>query len=79
MKTPRNVDGEDMAKHLVRRWSYLIVHQTGSHIVLRTQLPTGHTVAVPAHRPLKVGTLQSILRSVASHRSVEVAAILEGL
>jgi predicted RNA binding protein YcfA (HicA-like mRNA interferase family) len=73
------VDGESLAKHLERRWGYARAGQTGSHIKLRTEEPTGHTATIPAHRPLKTGTLHGILKSVAAHKQKSIADVVEGL
>ena len=79
MKTPRNLDGVTLADHLVKSWGYRKAHQTGSHIHLRTDQPSGQTIIVPAHRPLKAGTLNGILGRVAQLKQVTRAAILLGL
>ncbi|ADW68443.1 type II toxin-antitoxin system HicA family toxin [Granulicella tundricola] len=79
MKTPRNLHGSKLVDHLVRCWGYRRAHQTGSHIHLRTDFPTGQTVIIPDHRPLKVGTLNSILDQVAYHRGVPRQDILRDL
>ena len=55
------------------------VHQVGSHIILETSAPSHHRIAVPAHQALRVGTLNSILRSVAQHKGVTREAILDTL
>lgn len=44
---------------------YGVDHQTGSHIRLTTQRNGEHHVTIPAHKPLKIGTLNAILRDVA--------------
>lgn len=79
MKLPRNLDAEILIRHLVRNWQYEVVRQTGSHIRLRTTHPTPHPVTIPAHSPLKPGTLASILKDVAAHKVVTVDAVLAGL
>ncbi|MGF1676417.1 MAG: type II toxin-antitoxin system HicA family toxin [Rivularia sp. (in: cyanobacteria)] len=66
MKLPRDLSGEDLAKALTR-FDYMVDRQTGSHIRLTTQLNGEHHITVPAHNPLKVGTLNAILRDVAEH------------
>jgi hypothetical protein len=40
--------------------------------------PTHH-IAIPAHSPLRVGTLSSILRAVSAHKQVSREAILDTL
>ncbi len=79
MKTPRDIDGAALAAHLVRKWDYRKTHQTGSHIHLRTDHPSGQTTIVPAHRPLKSGTLTGLLKHVARHKHVTTEEILRGL
>lgn len=79
MKIPRDLGGRKLVVVLCRRWGYEKVNQVGSHIVLQTQEPTQHRVAVPDHKALRVGTLNGILRSVANHKGVERQAILDTL
>ena len=70
MKLPRDLSGADLAKGL-SKVSYSVTRQTGSHIRLTTLSPTRHHVTVPAHDPLKVGTLSGILGDVAAHLKIE--------
>jgi predicted RNA binding protein YcfA (HicA-like mRNA interferase family) len=79
MKLPRDLHGHDLAAALCRHWGYVKVNQVGSHIVLQTVEPTSHRVAIPAHNQLRVGTLNSILRSVADHKGVDRQTILDSL
>jgi predicted RNA binding protein YcfA (HicA-like mRNA interferase family) len=79
MKLPRDLSGEDLIKHLCKHWGYQRVHQVGSHVILQTQQPTPHRVAVPAHTALRIGTLNSILSAVAMHKSVTKEDILKGI
>ena len=75
MKIPRNLSGTDLVRAL-RRLGYEPVRQDGSHIRLTTHRDGEHHLTVPAHVPLKVGTLNSILKSVAAHHQMSVAEIL---
>ncbi|NCD41956.1 MAG: addiction module toxin, HicA family [Bacteroidia bacterium] len=70
MKLPRDLTGRTLTKHLCARWNYHVVHQTGSHIILETEDPAHQRIAIPDHPFLRIGTLNSILRSVARHKSV---------
>ena len=36
MKLPRDLSGEELAAHLIKRWEYEQVHQVGSHMILQT-------------------------------------------
>jgi predicted RNA binding protein YcfA (HicA-like mRNA interferase family) len=71
MKLRRDLSGEELVHLLCRDWDYRIIHQQGSHIVLQTETPSHHRIAVPAHSELRVGTLNTILRTVARHKGVE--------
>ena len=79
MKIPRGLSGKDLAALLCREWGYRIIHQQGSHIVMETETPTHHRAAVPAHRTLRVGTLNAILRAVARHKGIERQDLLKSL
>jgi len=65
MKVPRDVPGTHFADALCRLWRYAKVHQVGSHIILETSEPSHQRIAIPHHKPLRLGTLISILRTVA--------------
>jgi predicted RNA binding protein YcfA (HicA-like mRNA interferase family) len=79
MKLPRDLSGEDLIKHLSKHWGYQQIHQVGSHVILQTQQPTPHRVAVPAHKALRIGTLNSILSAVAMHKGVTKEDVLRGI
>jgi predicted RNA binding protein YcfA (HicA-like mRNA interferase family) len=79
LKLPRDLSGQSFVKHLSRHWGYQQVHQVGSHIILETNQPMSHRVAVPAHSPLRIGTLNSILSAVAAHKNTTKEEILKGL
>lgn len=69
MKLPRDVNGAELVKAL-RVLGYEITRQKGSHVRVTTQIDGEHHEVVPSHRPIKPGTLASILKSVASHHSM---------
>ena len=79
MKLPRDVSGEQVVGALVRRWGYTKVNQVGSHVILQTEVPGHHRVAVPSHATLKVGTLNGILRAVAAAKGVSREDIVASL
>ena len=79
MTIPRDVSGERLADVLCRKWQYRRVHLVGSHIILETSEPMHQRIAVPAHRSLRVGTLNSILRSVAGHKGIAREQIIDTL
>ena len=79
MKLPRDISGAQLASVLCRKWGYRQVHQVGSHIVLDTATPSAHRVSIPAHSPLRLGTLNGILRAAAAHKRTTREAILDTL
>jgi len=66
MKLPRDIGGEELAK-LLSRYHYEVTRQTGSHLRLTTNLNGEHHLTIPKHKPLKVGTLSTILSEVSAH------------
>ena len=79
MKLPRDLSGEQLIRSLCRNWGYERAGQVGSHVVLKTHLPTPQRIVIPAHRSLRIGTLNAILRSVAAHKSVSKDDILKAI
>ena len=77
MRLPRDIDGEQLVKAL-GRLGYRVVRQTGSHIRLHCEEPS-HSITVPEHRPIKVGTLAAILADVAERHELERSALIERL
>lgn len=78
MKLPRDVNGDELVKGL-RRLGYEVDRQVGSHVILRTKEPRPHSVTVPAHRPVKVGTLAAILHAVAVERNLTTEAVISAM
>lgn len=76
MKTPRDLSGRDLARALCRVWDYREVAQHGSHIILQTEVPRPQRLPVPAHKALRVGTLNAILDLVAQHKGVSRETVL---
>lgn len=75
MRLPRDITGHQLARAL-GKLGYSIDRQTGSHIRLTTPQPTEHHVTVPTHDPIKVGTLNNILRDIGQHANLDRAALL---
>ncbi|MCU0551509.1 MAG: type II toxin-antitoxin system HicA family toxin [Leptolyngbya sp. Prado105] len=69
MKLPRDLSGSELAK-LLERFDYNLNHQTGSHIRLTTERNGEHHITIPAHNPLKIGTLSAILKAVSEHMNL---------
>ena len=55
---------------ILRRHGFLVVRQTGSHIIMRRQLPNhGITIPIPNHTEIAKGTLKSIIEQSELPRS----------
>jgi predicted RNA binding protein YcfA (HicA-like mRNA interferase family) len=76
VKVPRDLSSTQLIR-LLSNFGYEITRQTGSHIRLTTQSNGQHHITIPAHDPLKIGTLNAILRSVAEHFSLTKDEFLE--
>jgi predicted RNA binding protein YcfA (HicA-like mRNA interferase family) len=79
MKLPRDLSGASLVKVLCRDFGYKKINQEGSHIILQTDTPRPHRLSVPDHNPLRTGTLNAILRSVAGAKGIDKAAVLSKL
>jgi len=66
MRLPRDLTGKKFAK-MVEVLGYKIERQTGSHIRLTTINNGEHHITIPNHSPIKVGTLNAILKDIANH------------
>jgi predicted RNA binding protein YcfA (HicA-like mRNA interferase family) len=78
MKTPRDLSGAELAKAL-RKLGYAITRQSGSHLRITTQEGGEHHEVIPNHSPIKIGTLKSILRNVATHHRMTIPDLLASL
>lgn len=76
MKLPRDISGKDLIKAL-SRLDYEVTRQTGSHVRLTTQRDGEHNITVPAHDPIKVGTLNAILKDVSEHTNLSRNKLVE--
>ena len=71
MKLPRDLSGHELAK-ILRRYGYEVVRQTGSHLRLKSSVHgTDHSITIPAHKALKLGTLNGIISSVAVYLEMD--------
>ncbi len=79
MKLPRDLSGAELVKVLCRHFGYTRVNQEGSHVILQTEAPQHHRIAIPDHNRLRLGTLNAILNAVAHAKGVEKREILDKL
>ena len=78
MKLPRNVNGVDLANKL-KKLGYIIIRQTGSHLRLTTLENGEHHITIPAHSPLKLGTLAAILTEISIHFKITKEELVQKL
>ena len=57
------VSGREVVERLERA-NFILVRQTGSHMIMRREKAPKITVSVPDHKELKRGTLKNILRQI---------------
>ena len=77
-KIPRDISGNQLAQNL-SSFGYEVTRQTGSHLRLTTTVNGEHHITVPAHDPLKIGTLSGILGEVARHLEIPKAELIAQL
>jgi predicted RNA binding protein YcfA (HicA-like mRNA interferase family) len=76
MKLPRGVSAERLIRAL-EQFGYAVIRQKGSHVRLFHQAAPVHSISVPLHNPLKIGTFHGILVEVAQAQSVSIQEILD--
>lgn len=78
-RIPRDISGNDLIKLLRKNFGYHVSRQTGSHIRCTTELNGVHHITIPAHDPLKVGTLSAILTEISVHFSMTKGQVIDNL
>jgi predicted RNA binding protein YcfA (HicA-like mRNA interferase family) len=79
MKLPRDIGGDELAG-LLSRFGYQVTRHTGSHMRLTTNY-TGieQHITIPKHKPLRTGTLSSIINEVAGYLEMERQSLIDKL
>ena len=78
MRIPRDLTGLELIK-LLRQFGYEVTRQTGSHIRIQTQTQGEHSETIPRHDPIKIGTLNNILKNIAAHLGLTKDQLAEQL
>jgi predicted RNA binding protein YcfA (HicA-like mRNA interferase family) len=78
MRLPRDLTGQQLAKALAKL-GYRVDRQTGSHLRLTTEKNGVHHVTVPNHSPIKIGTLNAVLRDIAEHFDISRDDVVDRL
>jgi predicted RNA binding protein YcfA (HicA-like mRNA interferase family) len=79
LRLRRDVRGHDLARALAE-FGYVVTRQAGSHMRLTSKSRgTEHHVTIPAHDPIRVGTLSQILSDVAAYLDISRDELSEKL
>ena len=76
MKLPRGVSADRLIRAL-EHLGYAVIRQKGSHVRLFHEAARNHSISVPMHDPLKIGTFHGILDEVAQAQSISIQEILD--
>lgn len=77
MRLPRDLSASDLIK-LLKKYGYEETRQTGSHIRLTKFDQDGdHHITVPNHNPIKLGTLNSIVKDVCNRNNIDKETFFE--
>lgn len=78
-KIPRDINGAGLAK-LLKFYGYTVTRQTGSHIRLTSQLRgSKYNITIPDHNPIKIGTLNSIMKDISSYLEMDKSDFIKEL
>ncbi|MHA1682190.1 MAG: type II toxin-antitoxin system HicA family toxin [Promethearchaeota archaeon] len=78
MRIPRDVNAKELTK-LLRKYSFEITRQTGSHLRLTTNLSGEYHITIPNHDPIKIGTLNNILSDIAKYLGISKKDLISEL
>jgi predicted RNA binding protein YcfA (HicA-like mRNA interferase family) len=76
LRIPRNLSGRELCK-ILEKYGYSTTRQSGSHIRLTNhRMATGHSITIPDHDPIKIGTLNKILKDVAEYLKINKETLI---
>ena len=79
MKIPRDLDAKNLIKSL-EKLGYKQTRQAGSHIRLSVLLKEKELhITIPNHNPLKIGTLNNILKEISDQLKISKEELLRKL
>lgn len=79
MKIPRDINADYLIKKL-KKFNYQVTRQAGSHIRLtRASEFTTHHITIPNHNPIKIGTLNNILKDISDSLAITKEHLLKEL
>ena len=72
MRIPRDVNADELIEAL-EKYGYVFVRQTGSHIRMSKKTDEReHAITVPNHKPIKIGTLQGIVKDICAFNGLDI-------
>jgi predicted RNA binding protein YcfA (HicA-like mRNA interferase family) len=78
-KVPRDLSGRELCG-LLEAFGYQITRELGSNIRLtRTVEGARRSITIPDHRPIKIGTLNSVLAQIAEEQKISKKSLIEKL
>jgi predicted RNA binding protein YcfA (HicA-like mRNA interferase family) len=76
---PHDLSGRELIR-LLKRYGYESTRQVGSHIRLQSNLRGYvHSITIPDHDSLRIGTLNSILSDVAEYMGIDRGKLMQDL
>ena len=76
-RIPRDCGAKQLVG-LLRKYGYEVARQTGSHMRLYSGT-YDHSITIPSHNPIKIGTLSAILAEVSATIGIDKARLTEQL
>ena len=76
MKLPRGVSADRLIRAL-ERLGYTVIRQKGSHARPFHEDSPAHSITVPLHNPMKIGTFHGILAEVALSQNISIQSIVD--
>ena len=78
-KIPRDIGSGELTDRL-KAFGYTVSRQTGSHIRLTATIDSNEqSITIPAHNPIKIGTLNRILLELSQQLKIEKSRIIHEL
>jgi len=78
VRLPRDLSGAELIE-VLSRVGDRVTRQSGSHVRLSSDTDPQHHITVPAHDPLRVGTLAAILSDVGGNLQLDRQQLLKRL
>ena len=81
MRLPRDLSGDEVARLLARHYGYRVKRSRGSHMTVTRATPgaTPHSITVPRHRAVSIGTLDAIVGDIAKALGLAKAEVRDTL